>query len=73
MVSELNAERHELKEAFKRVKKERDSTEKELDQCREDKDKLENHYADKIKECNDLAEVNDLEGFAILYEEKIEC
>ncbi|XP_066916326.1 uncharacterized protein [Clytia hemisphaerica] len=56
IVSELNAERHELKEAFLRVKKERDSTEKELDQCREDKDKLENHYADKIKECNDLAE-----------------
>ena len=56
-VSELNAERQELSEAFKRIKKERDTAEKELDQCREEKDKLENLYTDKIKESNDLVEV----------------
>ena len=56
-MSELSTERQELSEAFKRVKKERDTAEKELDQNREDKDKLENLYTEKIKESNDLAEV----------------
>ena len=68
-VSELNAERQELSEAFKRVKKERDTAEKELDQCREEKDKLENLYTDKIKESNDLAEVRVLLNIPIVLSE----
>ena len=57
-MSELNAERHELKEAFQRVKKERDLSEKELDQLREEKEKLELLYADRLKECTQLADVS---------------
>ena len=65
----MNAERQELSEAFKRVKKERDTAEKELDQCREEKDKLENLYTDKIKESNDLAEVRVLLNIPIVLSE----
>ena len=57
-VSELNAERQEISEAFKRVKKERDSTERELDTCREDKEKLEILYTEKIRESNELDAVS---------------
>ena len=54
----MNAERLELKEAFKRVKKERDTTEKELDLTREEKEKLESIYADKMREVDELIEVH---------------
>lgn len=58
-ISELNAERLELKEAFKRVKRERDTTEKELDRLREEKEKWENIYADKVREVDQLIEERD--------------
>lgn len=55
MFNDLKAERHQIQEAFKRVKKERDVTESELESLRDDKDNLAKTYSEKIKEMEQIA------------------
>lgn len=57
-MSEMKAERHELQEAFKRVKKERDESERELDSLRQDKENLQQSYSEKIKELEQTISVS---------------